>query len=66
MPPSTSALWVTRVPARVTGEVPPAMAIDKILMTERLLAAAIIISQHSLINFKGLTGQVVNDRIGRF
>ena len=53
-------MWVTIVPARVTGDVPPAMAIERMLITDPVRAASIIISQHSFISFRGLTGQVVN------
>ena len=64
-PPRISALWVTRVPARVTGDVPPAIAMERMLHTTLFLADAMMISQQSVISFRGLTGQVVKDTRGR-
>ena len=57
MPASTSALCVTSVPASVTGEEAPAIAIERMLsgMPER--RHSMITSVASLGSLSGLTGQ---------
>ena len=65
MPASTSALCVTSVPASVTGDEPPAMAIERMFTATCSRAAVMMISQVSCTSLSGLTGQVMNEMIGR-
>jgi hypothetical protein len=51
-------LCVTRVPASVTGDEPPAIAIERMFTVTGPLAAAMMISQVSHTRVSGLTGQV--------
>ena len=65
MPASTSALCVTSVPASVTGDEPPAIAIERMLTATCSRAPVMMISQVSWTSLSGLTGQVMNEMIGR-
>ena len=47
MPASTSALCVTSVPASVTGDEPPAIAMERMFTATCPRAAAMMISQVS-------------------
>ncbi len=65
MPASTSALCVTSVPASVTGDEPPAIAIERMLTATCSRAPVMMISHVSWTSLSGLTGQVMKLMIGR-
>ena len=56
---------MTSVPARVTGDEPPAIAIERMLTATCSRAPVMMISQVSLTSLSGLTGQVMNEMSGR-
>ena len=65
MPPSTSALCVTMVPAKVTGAEPPDMAMESGMAIWCILAASMMQPVNSPISLSGLTGQLRKRSIGR-
>jgi len=64
MPPRTSALWTTKVPAKVTGVEPPDMAIgDHIHGTPSLTESITLAKLQS--QPQRLVGQALKVKIGR-
>ena len=57
MPASTSALCVTSVPASVTGDEPPAIAMREDVVGQPQRADSMITSVASRGSLSGLTGQ---------
>ena len=55
----------TSVPARLTGDDPPAIAIDRTLTGIPPRAPSMMMRQQSATSLSGLTGQVRKERIGR-
>ena len=62
---STSTLWVTSAPARVTGDEAPAMTMEQAPKGMPLRAAVMATSVSSRGSRSGLTGQPPNSMIGR-
>ena len=53
---STSQLWVTSVPASVTGEVAPDIAMEMTVFGRPCRAAPMMTSAASRVSLSGLTG----------